>query len=130
MILVDTSVWINHLRRGDRVLAAALESGEVVCHDFVIGELACGRLSARAEILELLEALPRAPVVEHAEAISFVERNDLAGIGIGWIDAHLLASARLAALELWTRDARLRSAALRIGTAAPARRFRRLQAQA
>lgn len=121
MILVDTSVWIDHLRRGDRVLGAALEAGEVVSHDFVIGELACGRLSARAEILQLLEALPRAPIVEHEEAIAFVGRNDLAGIGIGWIDAHLLASARLAALELWTRDARLRVAALRIGTAAPAR---------
>ncbi len=121
MIRVDTSIWIDHLRHGDRVLAAALETGEVVCHDFVIGELACGRLSARAEILQLLEALPRAPIVEHEEAIAFVERHDLAGIGIGWIDAHLLASPRLAALELWTRDARLRTAALRIGTAAPVR---------
>ncbi len=121
MILVDASVWIDHLRRRDHVLAAALEAGEVVCHDFVIGELACGRLSARAEILQLREALPRAPIALHEEAIAFVERNDLAGIGIGWIDALLLASARLAALELWTRDARLRSAALRIGTAAPAR---------
>jgi predicted nucleic acid-binding protein len=121
VILVDTSVWVDHLRGRDRVLGAALEAGEVVCHDFVIGELACGRLSGRAEILQLLEALPRAPIVEHEEAIAFVERNNLAGIGIGWIDAHLLASARLAALELWTRDARLRSAALRIGAAAPAR---------
>lgn len=121
MILVDTSIWIDHLRRGDRLLAAALEAGEVVCHDFVIGELACGRLSARAEILQLLEALPCAPIVEHEEVLAFVARNDLAGIGIGWIDAHLLASSRLAALELWTRDTRLRSAAHRIGTVAPSR---------
>ncbi len=121
MILVDTSVWVDHLRRGDRELATALETGEVVCHDFVIGELACGRLSARAEILSLLEALPRASVVEHEEVISFVERHGLAGVGIGWIDAHLLASARLEQLALWTRGARLRRAALRIGAARPAR---------
>jgi predicted nucleic acid-binding protein len=121
VILVDTSVWVDHLRRGDRELAAALEIGEVVCHDFVIGELACGRLSARAEILDLLAVLPRAPVVEHEEVISFVERHGLAGVGVGWIDAHLLASARLEQLELWTRDARLRRAALRSGVARPAR---------
>lgn len=121
MILVDTSIWVDHLRRGDRELAIALESGEVVCHDFVIGELACGRLSARAEILKLLGALPRAPVVTHEEVISFVERHNLAGVGIGWIDAHLLTSARLEQLELWTRDAQLRRAALRIGVAQPAR---------
>lgn len=121
MILVDTSVWIDHLRRGDRELGTALEAGKVVCHDFVIGELACGHLSARAEILSLLGALPRAPVVDHEEVISFVERHGLAGVGIGWIDAHLLASARLEQVELWTRDAPLRRAALRIGAARPAR---------
>jgi predicted nucleic acid-binding protein len=121
MILVDTSIWVNHLRRGDRELTAVLETGEVACHDFVIGELACGRLSARAEILNLLGALPRAPVVEHEEVIAFVERYGLAGVGIGWIDAHLLASARLERLELWTRDAQLRRAALRIGVPQPAR---------
>ena len=115
MILVDTTIWVDHLRRGDRELAIALESGEVVCHDFVIGELACGRLCARAEILSLLGALPRSPVVTHEEVISFVERHNLAGVGIGWIDAHLLASARLEQHELWTRDAQLRRAALRIG---------------
>ena len=121
MILVDTSVWVDHLRRGDSELATALETGEVVCHDFVIGELACGRLSARAEILNLLEALPRAQVVEHAEVISFVERHGLASVGIGWVDAHLLASARLGQFELWTRDARLRRAAIRIGSVRTAR---------
>jgi len=121
VILVDTSVWVDHLRRGDSELATALERGEVVCHDFVIGELACGRLSARAEILNLLEALPRAPVVEQEEVIAFVERHGLAGVGIGWIDAHLLASARLGQVAFWTRDARLRRAALRIGAARPAR---------
>ena len=121
MILVDTSVWVDHLRRGNRKLATALERGEVVCHDFVIGELACGRLSARAEILNLLAALPRAPIVEPEEVLSLVEGHGLAGVGIGWIDAHLLASARLGQLELWTRDARLRRAALGIGAARPAR---------
>jgi predicted nucleic acid-binding protein len=121
MILVDTSIWIDHLRRGDRGLTGVLKTGQVVCHDFVIGELACGRLSARAEILNLLKALPRAPVVEHEEVILFVERHGLAGVGIGWIDAHLLAAARLEHLELWTRDARLRRAALRSGVNQPAR---------
>ncbi len=121
MILVDTSVWVDHLRRGDSELATALETGEVVCHDFVIGELACGHLSARADILNLLGALPRAPLVEHEEVISFVGRHGLAGVGIGWVDAHLLASATLAQLELWTRATRLRRAALRIGAARPAR---------
>ena len=114
MILVDTSVWVDHLRRGDRELVSALETGEVACHEFVIGELACGHISARAEILGLLAALPRAPVVEHEEVLAFIERHDLAGVGIGWLDAHLLASARLGRLELWTRDGRLRRAALRI----------------
>ena len=121
MILVDTSVWVDHLRQGDRELATVLETGEVVCHDFVIGELTCSRLSARAEILNLLGALPRARVVEHEEVISFVGQHRLAGLGIGWIDAHLLASARLEHLELWTRDAQLRRAALRIGVTQPAR---------
>lgn len=121
MILADTSVWVDHLRRGDRELATALDTGEVACHDFVIGELSCGRLSARVEILNLLEALPRASVVEHEEVIWFVERHGLTGVGIGWIGAHLLASARLEQIDLWTRDARLRRAARRIGAARPAR---------
>jgi predicted nucleic acid-binding protein len=121
VILVDTSVWVDHLRRGDSELATALETGEVACHDFVIGELACGRLSARAELLNLLDSLPRAPVVEHAEVLSFVERHGLSGVGIGWVDVHLLASAKLGQLELWTRDARLRRAALELGAARPAR---------
>jgi predicted nucleic acid-binding protein len=121
VILVDTSVWIDHFRRGDRELASALETGEVACHEFVIGELACGNLSARGEILNLLAALPRAPLVEHEEALAFVERHGLAGVGIGWVDTHLLASARLGQLELWTRDVRLRRAALRVGAARPPR---------
>ena len=121
MILVDTSVWVDHLRRGDSELATALERGEVVCHDFVIGELACGRLSARAEILNLLASLPRALVVEHEEVLSFIQRHGLGGVGIGWIDAHLLASARLGQLQLWTHDARLRKAALGMAAAPLAR---------
>ena len=112
-MLVDTSVWIDHLRRGNTTLAALLERGEVLCHPFVIGELACGILRNRAEILSLLEALPQAALADHAEVLGFLEKHGLPGEGIGWIDAHLLASARLARAALWTYDRALASAAAR-----------------
>lgn len=118
MTLVDTSVWVDHLRGGDDVLAALLDQARVQCHPFVIGELACGRLRRREMIRGLLANLPRAPVAEHEEVLAFVERHRLMGSGIGWIDAHLLASARIAGVRLWTRDARLRAIARRLGMAA------------
>jgi len=93
-VLVDTSVWIDHLRRGNAALATQLREGDVWCHAFVIGELACADLENRQEILSLLSALPQAPVAEHDEVLAFVEVNRLMGSGIGWIDAHLLAAAR------------------------------------
>ncbi len=112
MILVDTSVWVEHLRKGSPVLAAALEQGTVLTHPFVLGELACGNLKKRGEVLRLLGELPAAPTATDAEALDFIERRALMGRGIGYIDVHLLASVVLAgATQLWTRDKRLAAVA-------------------
>lgn len=107
MILVDTSVWVDHLRRGNASLVARLEAAEVLCHPFIIGELACGNLTRREELLALLGKLPACTVAEHDEVLAFVETNSLMASGIGWIDAHLLASAALSRTQLWTLDRRL-----------------------
>ena len=107
MILVDTSVWIDHLARGDARLVDALEAGAVWSHAFVIGELACADLRNRGEVLHLLGRLPRVPLATDDEAMAFVERRRLMGKGIGWVDAHLLAAAVLAGVRVWTRDRRL-----------------------
>lgn len=115
MLLVDTSVWVDHLRHGDKELARRLQEGDVLAHRLVIEELACGRMARRNEILGLLATLPRAPEIEHAEFLYFVERRGLAGSGLGAIDANLLASAALARTRLWTRDGALARAALRLG---------------
>ena len=119
MILVDTSVWVEHLRRGSIELIRLLETGEVLCHPFVIGELACGRLAQRGEILSLLRNLPQAPVALHHEVLAFVEARNLFGSGIGWIDAHLLVAAALGRVSLWTLGRRL-SDAVRSLNLAPA----------
>ncbi len=112
MILVDTSVWIDHLRSGEPSLAAALEGGLVMMHPFVLGELACGNLANRSEVLELLGNLPAAPTATNAEALGFIERRALMGRGIGYIDVHLLASIALSGdARLWTRDRRLAAVA-------------------
>jgi predicted nucleic acid-binding protein len=112
MILVDTSVWVDHLRDGAPALAAALEQGGVLMHPFILGELACGNLKNRGEVLQLLEELPTAPVATDPEALDFIERRALMGRGIGYIDVHLLASVALAeAARLWTRDKRLAAVA-------------------
>jgi predicted nucleic acid-binding protein len=111
VILVDTSVWIDHLRKGDEELARLLNEGVVMCHQFVIGELACGNLKNRTEVLSLLAALPSCPVASHAEGLHLVTERELAGKGIGWIDVHLLASALLSNCTLWTRDKALRAVA-------------------
>jgi len=116
-VLVDTSVWVDHFRYRSTALVERLDKGEVLCHPFVIGELACGHLLRRGEILSLLDALPRTPLAEHDEVMSFVESRRLGGTGVGWIDAHLLASARLAGVGFWTVDRRLASAARRLGLA-------------
>ena len=112
MILVDTSVWIDHLRSGELGLATALEGGRVLMHPFVLGELACGNLENRSEVLKLLGDLPVAPTATDSEALNFIERHVLMGRGIGYIDVHLLASAALDSVaRLWTRDRRLSAAA-------------------
>jgi predicted nucleic acid-binding protein len=102
--LVDTSVWIDHLRVGNSRLASFLQDALVLTHPFVIGELACGRLENREQVLILLRVLPAAEMAEHNEVLGFAERYRLYGRAIGWIDAHLLASARLSAAALWTLD--------------------------
>jgi predicted nucleic acid-binding protein len=118
MILVDTSVWIDHLRRGDARLLLALEAGEVLTHPFVIGELACGNLRNRGEILDLLAHLPAAPAAADAEVLGFIERRKLMGRGMGYVDAHLLAATALARpARLWTRDRRLAGIATSLGLA-------------
>lgn len=114
MVLVDTSVWIGHFRVGNVTLVRLLKETRVVLHPFVIGELACGHLARRREVLDLLGKLPRLTPVSDAEALAFVEGNHLAGTGIGWVDVHLLASARLACASLWTLDTALRGAAARV----------------
>jgi len=115
MVLVDTSVWINHLRDGDRRLEKLLFDGDVACHTHVIGELACGNLKNREEIISLLQALPLTPVVEFHEYLFFIEQNQLSGKGIGLVDIHLLASATLGQVPLWTSDKRLENAAAQLG---------------
>jgi hypothetical protein len=112
--LVDTSVWVSHLRYGNGTLAHLLEAGEVVCHPLIIGELACGHLTDRAAILALLSALPSAATAEHREILGFIETHELWGTGLGYVDVHLLASALLTEVPLWTLDRRLDATAHRL----------------
>ena len=114
MVLADTSIWVDHLRKGNRHLEGLLLDAEVVCHPFVVGELACGNIKNRSEILSLLQALPATPAIDLTEYLYFVEQNHLQGSGIGFVDVHLLASAKLSWIPLWTTDKRLREAAVRM----------------
>ncbi len=114
MILVDTSVWIDHLRRRDEAFAMLLDAGEVATHALVIEELACGNLRRRRETLALLSELPMAPAISHPEILEFITSESLHGRGLGAIDVHLLASARLAGIPLWSRDKALQQAATRL----------------
>ena len=111
MVLVDTSVWIDHLRNSHDHLEFLLRETEVVCHPFVIGELACGNLTNRAEILPLLKTLPMVPQLDFDEYLFFIDEHQLQGRGIGFVDVHLLASAALGQVKLWTNDKRLKSTA-------------------
>ena len=118
MILVDSSIWIDHLRAGVPQLADLLNAGGVLMHPFVVGELACGNFENRKEVLSLLHALPAAPVATDEEVLFFIERRDLMGKGIGYVDAHLLAAtAATGTGRLWTRDKRLDAVAGFIGLA-------------
>ena len=121
MILVDSSIWVDHLRRGDATLARLLDDGRVLAHPFVVGELALGSLRQRELILMALQNLPQAMVASDTEVLRFINQQALYGLGIGYVDAHLLASARLTAGgSLWTRNKRLQAVAHRLGlTAAP-----------
>jgi predicted nucleic acid-binding protein len=118
MVLVDTSIWVHHLRRGDVRLAELLSGGEVLCHPFVIGELACGQIRDRRQILGLLAALPQARVADHQELLHVVDQHRLHGRGLGWIDIHLLGSGLLSSCNVWTSDRALREAARALGIAA------------
>jgi len=119
VILVDTSVWIDHLRSTSAILSELLGDGEVLGHPFVLGELALGNLGRRAEILRMLRRLPQADSASHREVLQFVNREGLFGRGIGYVDAHLLAAARLTAgTRLWTHDRRLQAVAAQLGLAA------------
>jgi predicted nucleic acid-binding protein len=118
MILVDTSVWIDHLRQRDERLSGLLDQGRVLAHSFVIGELALGNLQNRDAILGALHDLPQTPVATDAEVLGFITSNALYGMGIGYIDAHLLAATRLApGAKLWTRDKRLLVVGMNLGLA-------------
>lgn len=118
MILVDTSVWVDHLGRSNPVLAELLEQNRVVMHPMVLGELACGNLHNRRQLLVLWQHLDPLQAVSHGEALYFIEQNKLMGKGIGYIDVHLLASVALvASAKLWTRDKRLARIAAELGYA-------------
>jgi predicted nucleic acid-binding protein len=110
MVLVDTSVWVRHLREGDSDLERLLNSGEVMCHPYIVGELACGNLKNRREVLSLLQLLPPATLAKHEEILQFIEQNHLMGQGLGYVDVHLSASALLTGVPLWSHDRKLNEA--------------------
>ena len=116
-MLADTSVWIDHFRRGNARLEALLEKGQVRTHPFVVGELACGNLAKRVEVLRLLRELPAVVSATDDEVLVFVKRHRLMGAGIGWIDAHLMAAVALTRTKLWSLDAKLARAARRLDLA-------------
>jgi predicted nucleic acid-binding protein len=119
MILVDTSVWIDHLRHGDVELTKHLNAGQVLTHRFVIGELALGSLQNRNIVLSTMQNLPQVTIASDEEVLHFIENQALFGLGIGYIDAHLLAAVRLSpGVLLWTRDERLLAESVRLGLCA------------
>ena len=120
MLLVDSGLWSDHFRRGEPALERALLAGEVLGHPFVTGEIAMGSLKDRPSVIEALQHLPQAQMAGDEEVLALIERQSLFSLGLGWIDAHLLASALLARdARLWSRDRRLREAAGRLDVAAP-----------
>jgi hypothetical protein len=115
MVLVDTCIWVDHLRHGNGGLASLLEEGVVVCHPFIIGELACGELPERAKTLSYIEELPLTEVASHDEVMNMIDAHRLMSSGLGFVDAHLLASARLSGDSVWTKDLALKKAAAKLG---------------
>ncbi len=115
MVLVDTSVWVSHLHDGSPKLEQLLNDGDVLCHPFIIGELACGNIKNRREILSLLTALPKGDFLDDEDVLLFIEKNNLMGKGLGLIDIHLLASAILSEVALWTLDVKLKHEAHILG---------------
>jgi predicted nucleic acid-binding protein len=107
MVLVDTSVWVSHLRAGNARLADLLNDGKVLCHPLIVGELACGNLKDRAVILSFLQLLPMSIEAEHDEVLSFIENNRFMGKGMGFVDFHLIVSAVLTGVPVWTLDQKL-----------------------
>jgi predicted nucleic acid-binding protein len=107
MVLVDTSVWVSHLRDGNNELVRLLNDGRVLCHPLIVGELACGNLKDRTVILSFLQLLPMSTEAEQEEVLSFIENNRLMGKGLGYVDVHLIASAVLTGVPIWTLDKKL-----------------------
>jgi predicted nucleic acid-binding protein len=117
VILVDTSIWVDHLRRGDAGLSALLEATDVAVHPFVVGELACGSLRRQSDVVRLLSALPQVTTATHEEVMHFIDVHRLGGRGIGYVDVHVLASASIDGIRVWTRDKALASQAASLGLA-------------
>ena len=117
MVLVDTSVWVEHFRAGNSGLKSLLEEGKVSCHELIVGELACGSLKNRGGIISLLQTLPSVVEAEHDEVLRFVDQHRLMGKGLGLIDVHLMASAVLSDTPLWTLDKTLKAESSRLGIA-------------
>ena len=115
MVLVDTSVWVSHLRDGNVGLEKLLNDGEVACHPFIVGELVCGNLKNRHEVLTYLQSLPMGILAEDGEILRFIENHQLMGKGLGYIDVHLIASAALTDVPLWTFDKTLDKITKKIG---------------
>lgn len=110
MVLVDTSVWVSYLRHSNATLQKLLEKDRVASHPFIIGELACGNIGNRTEILSLMQSLPMLDVVQHEELLFFIDQNKIMGAGLGFVDVHLMAAAALAEVPLWTQDKKLKQA--------------------
>lgn len=111
MVLVDTSIWIDHLCNNNDQLFELLNDGKVFCHPFIIGELACGNIKNRNEIIAALQALPQSSIIEHDEIMIFIERNQIMGKGLGYIDIAILASSLVTTIPLWTFDQKLNTIA-------------------
>jgi predicted nucleic acid-binding protein len=110
MVLVDTSVWVRHLREGDPDLKQLLNDGQVLCHPYIVGELACGNMKNRSEVLSLMRLLPLVTTAQHEEILQFIEFNHLMGKGLGYVDVHLAASALMTRVPIWSYDKRLNAA--------------------